>query len=335
MLNIDGGAGGGQLVRTALSLSALTGRAIRVERVREGRSTPGLRPQHLAAVRALAAITDAETEGAEVGSTTLSFRPSAVSPGRYEVDVGTAGSVTLVFDAVLPLATAVDGQLTLSARGGTDVRWAPSLDYLRLVKLPLLRRFGLAAAVDVVARGFYPVGGGEAVLSVGPSSLDRIEVPTPSGPAAARVLSVATEDLAGRAVAERQAETAVSGLEEADVAVVQRRTEHVEAASPGSTLTVRLDRGGCLAGADALGERGKPAEEVGSEAVESALGWFDGGAAVDRHMADQLLVYLGQAGGSVTCPAVTDHVRTSLPVLECFGYPVTMDEGQELPVLRA
>lgn len=334
MLTIDGSGGGGQLVRTALSLSALAGRPFRMTGIREGRPNPGLRPQHLAAVRAVAAITGADVDGAAEGSTSLEFDPSEVRPGRYEVDIGTAGCVTLVFDAVLPLATVLDGVLSLAARGGTDVRWAPSLDYFGRVKLPLLRRQGVVAALDVDRRGFYPVGGGEAALTLAPSTPEPLALTDPDGRVTARTYSVASPDLADREVAERQEAAAVEGLGRHGVAVVGRTVEYADAPSPGSALTLRLERGPAVAGADALGEPGKPAESVAADAVEDAAAWLESDAAVDVHMADQLLVFLGTSGGRVTVPAVTEHVETNAAVCRQFGYGVRVERSGDRAVLR-
>ena len=268
MLELDGSGGGGQLVRTALSLAAVSGRGFEMRGIRQQRPNPGLRPQHLAAVRVIADVTGAEVAGATEGSETLEFRPGPVQPGEYAVDVGTAGSLTLLFDAVLPLTHGLGGALTLSAHGGTDVRWAPTMDYFRRVKLPLLRRCGVPVGVDVTRRGFYPAGGGEATLVLAGSSPGPLSLESPGGPAAARVYSVATKGLAESDVAERQADAARRELEAADVEVVDRVSAYVSARSPGSAIAIRLDRGELIAGADALDRLG--AEELQLHAAADA-----------------------------------------------------------------
>lgn len=326
MLEIDGAAGGGQLVRTALSLSTVTGDPFRITDVRAERPNPGLRPQHVAAVRLLADVCDASVTGAEVGSETIEFEPGRVQAGSYEVDIGTAGSITLLFDAALPLATVLDGPLVVTARGGTDVKWSPPMDYFQSVKLPLLRRYGLAAAVDVDRRGFYPEGGGKATLRLWPSQLKPVDVPSPESSGAAHVYSIATDDLAERDVAERQARAAQAALDTLGVDIREGRSASVAATSTGSAIVVRLDRGPVTAGADALGERGTPAETVGDRAVNRIRSILDTGAAVDTHLADQLLVFIGLAGGRVTFPDAGDHVETNSAVLDRFGYPVTITE---------
>lgn len=353
MLELDGGDGGGQLVRTALSLAAVTGEGFRMENVRGGRSEPGLRPQHLAAVRAVAAACDATVEGAEPGAETLTVRPGDLGGGTVAVDVGTAGSLTLVFDALLPVATALEGPLSLAATGGTDVKWSPPVDYYRRVKLPLLRERGFAAAVDVDRRGFYPAGGGAATLRLYPTSPPPLAATDRGDLRGWRVYSVASTDLADGSVAERQAEAAAERLAagggedvatdgdaaadgEADgVPVVERTVTYADAASPGSAVVVRADCGATTAGFDALGERGRPAEAVGRAAADAALDFAAGGGAVDRHMADQVVVLLALVGGRVRVPALTDHVATNLEVVSAFGFDVAVEETDDGPVLVA
>ena len=215
MLEIDGSAGGGQLLRTALALSALTDTPFRMTDVRGDRPTPGLKAQHAACVRAAAAVADAEVEGGAVGDDAVTFEPNEVTGGDYAVAVDTAGSLTLVFETVLPLAVATETPLTLHATGGTDVAWSPPIDYLRRVKLPLLARHGLLARVDAERRGFYPAGSGAARLTLSPSSLNRIDLPEPVGRpdvASVRVFVAASTDLAASDAAERLAAAAAEGL---------------------------------------------------------------------------------------------------------------------------
>jgi RNA 3'-terminal phosphate cyclase (ATP) len=325
MLEVDGSEGGGQLLRTALSLAALTGESLEMTGIRGARSNPGLRPQHLAAVRLLAAVCDAEVSEVAAGTEELTFEPGAVSPGRYDVDVGTAGSVTLLFDAVLPLATVLDAPLVVSATGGTAVKWSPAMAYYRRVKLPLLRRHGLQAAVDVERPGFYPTGGGLARLHLAPSQLDPFELRDRGELTGARVDSLEAETLTDQAVAARQAEAVVEPLENAGISVLERRERTAVTDSPGSAVAVRLDYDNAIVGVDELGERGRPAEDVGRAAAEAALAFDDGDGAVDRHAADQLLVFLARAGGAVRIPAVTEHVASHRRLLEAFGFEVALD----------
>lgn len=335
MRTVDGAHGGGQLLRTALTLSALTGEPLEMAGIRGARPEPGLRPQHLAAVDLLSQICDATVTDVEIGTESLTFEPGATEPGRYEVDVGTAGSVTLLFDAVLPLATAVDGPLVVVAEGGTDVKWSPTMAYYRRVTVPLLRQHGLHVTVSVDRRGFYPAGGGRAILSIAPSTLAPLALGSRGPVESARVVSIESADLADHAVAQRQAEAVETRLAGTDVTVVERTLGTWAADSPGSAVCVRLDGAQAVAGFDALGERGTPAEDVGRSAADDALAFLAGEAAVDRHAADQLLVFLALAGGEVHIPSETDHVATARDLLETFGFETTLDTTPTGPLLRA
>jgi RNA 3'-terminal phosphate cyclase (ATP) len=323
MHEIDGAAGGGQIVRTAVTLSALSGEAVRVENVRGDRSTPGMRPQHVAAVEAAAALCDATVEGAEPESETLEFDPGDVEAAEVSVDVGTAGSVTLVVDTVLPLATALSAEATVTITGGTDVAWSPPLDFLRYVKLPLLFGVGLDADVATERRGFYPVGGGEIELTLRPSELDPLALVDRGALRRVEVYSVATEELEDPAVAARQAAAAAESLPDVPTPT---EVSYVETDCPGSALVLAAVYEGGRAGFTALGEAGKPSEEVASEAVAAFEAFDESSAAVDRHLADQLMVPLALAGGELLAPEVTAHVETNREVIETFGYELAVEE---------
>ncbi len=329
MIEIDGTAGGGQLLRTSLALSVITGEPIHVTAIRGGRSDPGLRPQHLAAVRLLADLSDAAVSDVDVGADELEFDPGPPRSGTYEVNIGTAGSIPLLLDAVLPVGTVLDDPVTVDAVGGTDVKWSPPLDYLRQVKLPLLRRHGLQAAIDVDRWGFYPEGGGRARLHLAGSDLVPLDLETTGQGAGAIIYSKSATALADADVAERQADTVAEGLEAENVPVLERRTSIGDTRSPGSAIVVRLDFENSVAGFDSLGERGKPAETVAEEALEPAVSFLSGPGAVDSKLADQLIVFLALAGGIVSIPTVTDHVNTSLDLLESFGLDVELTRGDD------
>jgi RNA 3'-terminal phosphate cyclase (ATP) len=324
MLEIDGSDGGGQIVRTALSLSALSGEAVRIENVRGDRPTPGVRPQHLAAIEATAALCEGTVEGDEQGSETLVFRPGAVEADDISVDIGTAGSVALVFDTLLPLATALDAPATVTVTGGTDTEWAPPLSYLRRVKRPLLAEVGLDVEISVDSRGFYPAGGGRATLTLHPSELSPLSLTKRGALRRVETYSAASDGLAGADVAERQASTVAEDL--AIDASVGTEVSYVEADSPGSSVLIVAVYEHTRAGFSALGEAGKPSEAVASEALESFRRFHEGTAAVDSHLADQLMVVLALAGGSVLAPEVTDHIETNRAVIEAFGSEIAVSD---------
>jgi RNA 3'-terminal phosphate cyclase (ATP) len=329
-LELDGAEGGGQLLRTALTLSCLEGRPFEMTGVRADRPTTGLRPQHLACVDAAAALTGATVEGADAGSERLAFAPAHAPRGDVTVDVGTAGSVALVFDTVLPLAAGVDDPVSVTASGGTDVKWAPTFDFFRGVKLPLLARVGLAATVTLRRRGFYPTGGGRATLHVAPSTLCPLEFES-RGDLVASVHAVGARDLAAADVCERALERAHERL---SVPVAETHATYAETDCPGFALLVSVS-GEARAGFDALGERGVPAEDVADDAVDTFERWLDGPGAVDEHLADQLVVPLALAGGVVTAPRATSHLRTNLSLVDAFGYDLrTRNENGGVAVER-
>ncbi|ELZ93198.1 RNA 3'-terminal phosphate cyclase [Haloferax sulfurifontis] len=329
MRRLDGRDGGGQPLRTALALSLVTGEPFEMTNVRGNRSTPGLKAQHVACVSVAAAVSNADVDGGEVGSSTLRFSPGDVRADPVEAAVGTAGSATLVCETLLPAAVALDDPLSLSVTGGTDVRWSPPADYLRYVKRPLCSAFGVDFGVSVPRRGFYPAGGGTLSLRIEPAEPTPLALDRRADPDELRVYSVESDSLADAAVADRQVEGVRDTLAEAGVDLpVHAAVSSVESDSPGSVVVV-VARGGdggesVVAGFDAYGERGTPAETVGARAGASFLDWLRGDAPVDRHMADQLLVWVALAGGRLRIPAVTDHVRTNLDVIRAFGYDVTL-----------
>jgi RNA 3'-terminal phosphate cyclase (ATP) len=325
MISVDGAVGGGQLLRTALSLATVTETPFRIDDVRGARPNPGLEAQHVTAVRLVADLCDADVEGAELGSDSVTFRPGRARRTPLRADVGTAGSVTLLFDTVLPIALTYEGPFELTATGGTNVKWAPTVEYYRLVKLPLLATRGVSADVDLYRTGFCPAGGGEATLEATPSSPSPFELETRGELERVEVHSKASEDLAERDVAERQATRARAELESAGVPAEIRAVDYVRTLSTGSSLLLRGVYERTVVGFDALGERGRTAEEVADGAVREFAAFHAGDAPVDAHMADQLMVFLALAGGTVRIPTVTEHVRTNLDLLDAFGSDVNLD----------
>ena len=335
MREIDGSEGGGQILRSALALAAVTETPVRVTGIRGNRPTPGLKPQHLTVVETLAEITDATVAGATGGAETIEFDPGPPRGGELTVEIGTAGSISLLFDALLALATELTEPLSVTATGGTEVKWSPPLVIHEQVKLPLCRRFGLHAAIERNRTGFYPAGGGSATLHLQPTDLSPVEASERGDLVAARCHSIASADLAKSEVAIRQAESAHSQLENQGIDVQTEQISRVETKSTGSALAVELEYEQTRAGFDALGERGVPAEKIAARAVEEAVSFHGTDAAVDRHLGDQLLLFLALAGGRLSVPAVTDHITTSLDLLERFGFDCALDESGAVPAIRA
>jgi RNA 3'-terminal phosphate cyclase (ATP) len=338
-LVIDGshGEGGGQILRTALSLSAITGRALRVENIRAGRPKPGLAAQHVTAVRALAAVCDAEVRGDELGSQVLGFAPGApVRAGDYAFDVGaarvggSAGAVTLVLQAVLlPLACA-EGNSGVTVRGGTHMAWSPPYDYVAEVWLPMLARLGVAAQVALRRSGWFPIGQGEVRARVqGHGRAGRLR---PVELAERGAL----QKIAGRAIAANLPEHIPARMAAAAAALLEIEgvpltiapvTLAAACAGAGLFLTAHYERLRC--GFSALGERSKPAETVAAEAAGLLVRHRKSGAAMEVHLADQSLLPLALAAGTsrFTVERVSRHLATNAWVIERFGLARIAIEG--------
>lgn len=322
MIEVDGshGEGGGQVLRMAVALSALTAIPVRLVRIRAGRPNPGLAAQHVTAVRAVAALCAAEVEGLEVGSREIVFRPEAVTAGRHTFDVGTAGSVTLVLQASLPVAFAAPGPVRLTLIGGTDVRWSPPLDYLAKVFLPTVRRLGGQADVLLMRRGYYPRGGGAVEVSVQPAARwSPIELLEP-GPVRG-IHGVAHASNLREDIPKRMKHAAMRRLHgRGEVKIEERVYAGDEAVGQGGAIVLWAETEDAVLGADAIAERGKPSERVGEEAAASLAAELDAGASLDVHLADQALVYLAQADGrsAFTVREASGHLRTMTWLLPRF-----------------
>ncbi|MHB9073283.1 MAG: RNA 3'-terminal phosphate cyclase [Desulfobaccales bacterium] len=320
MLHLDGsyGEGGGQILRTALALAAVMGVPVRIERIRAGRPKPGLRPQHLTAVQALARVCQAEVSEANLGSQALTFKPRVPKAVRYLFDVaaktGSAGAVSLIAQALLPPLLMAGAPTTIILKGGTHVPWSPPVHYLSQVFLPALAGLGATAELSLERWGWYPKGGGEVHLHITPvRTLTGVEWLTPAAPAALRALSAASK--LPEHVARRQAARLTARLQESvPVEIIPASGQ-----DPGSFVFLWGPR----AGFSALGARGKPAEQVADEVAEAYLAFRKSRAALDRHLADQILLYLALARGpsTFTTETVTSHLLTNVWAIEQFLGP--------------
>ena len=327
MIPIDGshGEGGGQVLRTTLSLAALTGQPVRIVKIRAGRKKPGLQAQHLTAVLSTAHICDAEVEGARLGSQTLTFTPRRPpQAGEYHFDVseqrkgGSAGATTLVLHTILlPLAWA-DGLSRVTVRGGTHVPWSPPYQHLERVYLPMLERMGLFARARIARWGWYPQGGGEVTVEVeGVPGRQLIPLELLERGELRQLRGLSASSNLPTHVGERQARQAEKTLRQAGLSP---RFEVLQGPSPGigSVVVLVAEGEGWAAGFNALGERGKPAERVAEEACFDLLRWWRSGAAVEMHLADQLVLPLALAAGpsTFTTCRVTQHLLTNAWVVE-------------------
>lgn len=312
MIEIDGsyGEGGGQIVRTAVALSAVTGKEAKVFNIRKNRPSPGLKAQHVKAIETAALICGAQVEGLNLGSTDITFSPVEIKGGRYEVDIGTAGSISLLLQCIMPAAAYAKGNLEIVVRGGTDAAWSPPIDYLKHVTLKALSSMGYRCQVEVFARGYYPRGGGKVRMLIQPSKLELFEFVRQE----CTIQGISHCSNLPEHVASRQADSAARYMEEAGF------ESHIDPIcskylSTGSGITLWCG----YMGASALGKRGLPAEDVGKMAAEEMVRELRSGASVDMHLADQLIPYMGLcAGGSYTVRELSQHTRTNIWVTQQF-----------------
>jgi RNA 3'-terminal phosphate cyclase (ATP) len=341
MITIDGsyGEGGGQVLRTSLALAAITGQTVRVQRIRAGRRKPGLAPQHLTGVRAVARVCNAQVEGDKLKSQELTFVPGSVrQTGTFTFDVaqaakgGSAGAVSLIFQTVLlPLAQAA-GASQLTLRGGTHVSWSPPFDYLKRVYLPALARMGLQAKVNIVKWGWYPIGGGEVQAWIegqgAKGALGGVDLRERGR--LLRVRGISASSNLPKHIRTRQEGAALQALRANGL---NARIDVVDAPSRGQGTVVFLwaEFEKVVAGFTSLGERGKPAERVAEEAVDALLAYLHGDAALDRHLADQLVLPMALAGSpsQFTTETVTQHLLTNAWVVNQFLPGRVRVEGEE------
>jgi RNA 3'-terminal phosphate cyclase (ATP) len=318
MLHLDGsaGEGGGQILRTALGLSLVTGTPFTIDRIRAGREKPGLLRQHLTAVRAAQEVGKAEVSGAAIGSRALTFRPGAVNPGTYSFSVGTAGSATLVLQTVLPALLQAKGPSTLSLEGGTHNAWAPPFDFLEKAFLPILSRMGAKVSLKLERRGFYPAGGGRFTAAIEPCSrLERLDLlergKVRATRATAMVASLPTS-IAQREL--RVLERALS-LDRTRLKTVEDR----DSAGPGNVVQVEVESEQLTELFTGFGEKRVSAEAVAERLAKEVREYLESGAPVGEYLADQLLIPIALAGGgSFAATPLSSHSTTNLDVIEMF-----------------
>jgi RNA 3'-terminal phosphate cyclase (ATP) len=320
MIEIDGsiGEGGGQVLRTCLSLSAITAQPFRLTRIRARRPQPGLKAQHRKAVEATAAVCGARVEGSALGSQTLSFEPGPIAAGEFSFDIGTAGSTSLVLQTILPALSVAPAASRVDLQGGTHVRWSPCFDYLKIQWLPFVRKIGFDADLEMLRAGFFPVGGGLLRAVIRPAGrlagVDCLE-----RGALRRIHGIAAVARLDRRIAERLKDQALRRL--ADRAPsVELEVVLLESRSPGAFLLLRAEFESSSACFWAPGERGKPAERVADEAVDELDEFLATQGAIDPYLGDQLVLPLALAEGTsaLAVSRVTGHLTTSAEIVRRF-----------------
>jgi RNA 3'-terminal phosphate cyclase (ATP) len=317
-VRIDGsqGEGGGQILRTAISLSAITGKPVEVANIRAKRSNPGLRQQHMTAIKIIADIFHANVENLKVGAEWVRFAPSdKFEGGSVKVDVGTAGSIPMILMAVVPAVSLSNKNLEIEITGGTDVRASPTMDYIRYVVADAFRSIGMKFSSDVLKRGYYPKGGGIVKTTIEPCKEPGTIEMLAARDVAPRITSVCGQ--LPRHVAERQTSSAMIALEKKGIRCSNYSASIETSISPGSSILVySASDFGPHVGGDSIGELGKRAEAVGVEAAERFLESTLAQVPVDPFLADMLVLPLALAKGrsKYRVVRVTEHLRTNLQI---------------------
>ncbi len=318
MIRIDGsfGEGGGQILRTSLSLSLATGKAFRIQKIRAGRERPGLLRQHLTAALAAAEVGGAEVQGATLGSTDLTFSPGPIRAGKYRFSVGTAGSGTLVFQTVLPALMLAAEPSRIVIEGGTHNTAAPPFDFLARTFLPLLERMGPRVVLEFERYGFYPAGGGRFCADVHPVNvLNCIQIAERGDIVSRRAIGVVAN--LPRHIAQREVETVGKMLNWGPETFSVEESQN--SAGPGNIVMIEIRSNEVTEIFSAFGQVGLSAEKVASIAARDARGYLVSRAAAGEHLTDQLLLPLALAGaGSFTAEKINMHARTNMKIISEF-----------------
>ena len=320
MLKIDGtyGEGGGQIIRTAIALAAITGEEVEIESIRANRPNPGLSAQHLHAVKTVAKLSGGRTEGLELRSTRLKFAPGALNGFEGEIDIGTAGSITLLLQCLIPVALFADSETKVRIRGGTDVKWSPPMDFHTEVFLKAVREMGCDVHLDLKRRGYYPKGDGLVEAKITPShQLNGIVLVESERIGEGVVKGISHSCGLPAHVAERQAKAAESVLNAAGYDS-ELKTEIDENGKRTTGCGITLWKG--YKSGSALGERGKRAERVGEEAAGNIIKELESASTVDVYLADQLIPYIALANGKseMRVREMTKHIETNMYVTKKF-----------------
>lgn len=319
MIEIDGSIGGGQLLRTAIGLSALTLKPVKIINIRKGKKgIPGLRPQHLMGVKITGEFCQAEIKGLKEKSLEVEFIPKKLSVSNKTIDIGTAGNIGLLLQTLTPLLIFTKRSIIVEMIGGTETKWAPTIQYIKYITYSLLKRMGANLILNVIRHGYYPKGGGLVTVESTPTRKLNPFVCLERG----KIQSMHVHSVCGRLpphVAERQGRSALSTIQYHYPDVKASMSyESVESASPGSSVTCVASCENSILGGNALGEKGIRAEKVGEQGAEDLLKSLRSLSSLDKYMADQILVFMALAEGKshIRVEKITDHVRTNIHVIE-------------------
>jgi RNA 3'-terminal phosphate cyclase (ATP) len=317
MLSIDGsaGEGGGQILRSSLALSMITGKSFEMKHIRAGRAKPGLLRQHLTAIQAAQEICQAEVDGGELGSPSLQFRPGHVRPGNYQFSVGSAGSANLVIQTIVPALMQARGPSEVTVEGGTHNPFSPPFDFLAKTFFPLINRLGPTITLKLEKYGFYPAGGGKLVVRIDPvDKLKGLSLVDRGDKLSTKVTALVAN--LPKSIGEREIAVVLRTL---NLEVEDGSVRPVPSAGPGNVIMIELAFAHLTEVFTGFGEKGTRSETVAQDLVREVQRYLVSGAATDEYLADQLLLPLALAGeGAFSTSNVTPHTRTNLEVLKAW-----------------
>jgi RNA 3'-phosphate cyclase len=346
MIKLDGSylEGGGSIARVALALSTLTQKPFEITNIRKNRPQPGLKHQHLFCIKALEKLCNAKVQGSELGSTYLNYIPGKIQGKTIDIDIQTAGSISLFLQAILLPSMFADKLVKLNITGGTSGKWAAPVEYFKEIFLPQLQKYS-DLDCKLIRRGYYPKGNGKVEITIRPKykitdfsgfeefhaylkeNAPKINLTEPGNLTQIKGISHAALDLEKASVAERQAKSAESLLKKYEVPInIQAEYSKVLSIGSGILVWAKFSKNNdidmqnpVLLGSGSLGERGKKAESVGIEAANGLIKEIDSKAAVDSHLADQILKFMSLAGkSSIKTSSITSHTKTNIYVIEKF-----------------
>jgi len=326
MIVIDGsyGEGGGQILRTSVALSALTNTPIKIINIRKKRQNPGLQAQHISAIKAVGMLCNAKINGLYINSTEIEFYPEKIYDKKFKIDIGTAGSIPLVLQALM--IASINNNVEIEITGGTDVKFAPSIDYVKFVTIPILKMIGMNADIEVLKRGYYPKGGGMVKAVIKKSNIRGVNFVEKGKICKIYGISHSSSILKGKNVAERQKNAAEKFLKENLNFDVKIEEEYGNALCAGSGITLIGKTEKSIIGVCSLGEPGKKAEDVGIECAKKLMEEIKSDNGLDSHMGDQIIPYIAIGKGKAKIK-ITNHAETNIHTVNLFGFNVRENNG--------
>ncbi len=315
IIEIDGSylEGGGQIIRTSISLSAITQKPVKITNIRKKRRNKGLAHQHVTCVKAIKKLCNGKVDGLEVGSEEITFYPNKIVPKNFEINVGTAGSVSLVIQTLLPMAMFIDKTVEITIIGGTNVKYSPPIDYIKNVTLKVLGFMGYRGDIEIIKRGFYPEGGGKVKLTLKPSDLKPINLVEHRGTNVKKVEGIVFNQNLSEDIPRRIRKSAIDVLMKNNY-IPNIKIENTNGSSTGVGISLWCD----TLGTDVLGERGLRSETVGKMAAENLINELKTGMALDKYMGDQIIPFLYYSKSTVGVSEITHHTLTNIYVVEKF-----------------